>query len=58
MDAGLASLKQLKRGPLSEWPKEDREALYDNFRAGFDGLQDELEDARMNVSLVLSHESG
>lgn len=49
-DAGFASLTQLSRGRLSEWPEAERKALYGAFREGFDGLQDELEDARKNVS--------
>lgn len=50
-DAGFASLSQLAKGRLSEWPKKERRALYDAFRTGFDSLQDELEDARNNVSV-------
>lgn len=49
-DAGFASLTQLNKGRLSEWQEDERRALYDSFRAGFDSLQDELEDARQNVS--------
>jgi hypothetical protein len=49
-DAGFASLTQLSRGRLSEWPEAERKALYDTFRQGFDSLQDELENARKNVS--------
>jgi hypothetical protein len=51
-DAGFASLTQLSKGRLSGWPEAERKALYDTFRLGFDGLQDELEDARKNVSLT------
>lgn len=51
-DAGFASLTQLSKGRLSEWPEAERKALYDKFLQGFDSLQDELEDARKNVSLV------
>ncbi|BBN15963.1 hypothetical protein MPTK1_7g02330 [Marchantia polymorpha subsp. ruderalis] len=43
-----ASLTQLLKGRLSEWSDEEREALYDMFRAGFDKVQDELADARKN----------
>ena len=49
-DAGFATLSQLKRGPMSEWPENDREGLYNAFRAGFESLQDELDDAEKNVS--------
>lgn len=49
-DAGFASLAQLSKGRLSEWPDAERKALYDTFRVGFDSLQDELDDARKNVS--------
>ena len=52
-NAGFASLSQLEKGRLSEWPEEERKALYNVFRAGFDSLQDELEDARKNVSTKL-----
>ncbi|KAL1644026.1 hypothetical protein SLS61_008959 [Didymella pomorum] len=47
-DAGFASLTQLSRGRLSEWPEAERKALYDTFRQGFDSLQDEVENARKN----------
>jgi hypothetical protein len=49
-DAGFATLGQLQRGPLSEWPEEDRKALYDKFLAGWESLQDEVADAKKNVS--------
>jgi hypothetical protein len=49
-DAGFASLAQLHKGRLSEWSDEDRKALYGIFRAGFDKVEDELADARKNVS--------
>lgn len=52
-DAGFASFSQLEKGRLSEWPREERQALYDAFRAGFDSLQDELEDASKNVSAIV-----
>ncbi|KAH6642829.1 hypothetical protein C7974DRAFT_431184 [Boeremia exigua] len=55
-DSGFASLMQLKRGPLSKWPAEDRKALYDSFRSSFDSLQDELEDAENNGKQVLLKE--
>jgi|SRR5690242_1218414 len=49
-DAGFASLSQLEKGRLSEWPTEERKALYDAFRSGFHSLEDELEDAQKKVS--------
>lgn len=49
-DANFASLSQLEKGPLGQWPQEERKSLYDAFQAGFDSLQDELEDAQKNVS--------
>lgn len=49
-DGGFASLSQLEKGRLSEWPEEERKALYDIYRDGFDKLQDELENAQKNVS--------
>jgi hypothetical protein len=52
-DAGFGSLSQLEKGPLSQWPQEERKALYDAYEAGFDSLQDELEDAQKNVSISL-----
>jgi hypothetical protein len=51
-DAGFGSLSQLEKGPLSQWPQEERKALYDAYEAGFDSLQDELEDAQKNVSIA------
>ena len=52
-DAGFGSLMQLEKGPLSQWPQEERKALYDAYQAGFDSLQDEFEDAQKNVSIAL-----
>jgi hypothetical protein len=49
-DAGFASLMQLHKGPLSEWPEEERKALYGVFQTGVEKLQDELADAKKNVS--------
>ena len=49
-DAGFAALSQLAKGPLSKLPDEERSALYNVFRAGFENMQDELEDAQKNVS--------
>ncbi|KAL6708417.1 hypothetical protein ACN47E_002680 [Coniothyrium glycines] len=55
-DPGFAALGQLERGPLSQWPKEDREALYNAFNQGFEALQAELEDARKNGNQALIKE--
>ncbi|XPT03014.1 hypothetical protein M3J09_012117 [Ascochyta lentis] len=55
-DAGFASLLRLDKGRLSERPEEEREALYNAFRDGFDKLQDELEDARKNGNRVFIKE--
>lgn len=55
-DAGFASLGQLQRGPLSRWPEQDRKALNDEYRKGFDSLQDELADAKKNGNQVLIKE--
>ena len=52
-DAGFATISQLNKGRLSERTEQERKALYDVFRTGFDKLQDELEDARANVSSKL-----
>lgn len=52
-DAGFASLSQLEKGPLGQWPQEERKALYNAYQAGFDSLQDEIEDAQKNVSIAL-----
>lgn len=51
-DASFAWLTQLQRGRLSDWLEGDREALYNAFRAGFESLQDELDDAEKNVSTI------
>ncbi|PTQ27066.1 hypothetical protein MARPO_0228s0003 [Marchantia polymorpha] len=56
MDAGLAARSQLRKGRLSEWSDEEREVLYDMFRAGFDKVQDELADARKNGNQVFMKE--
>ncbi|KAF1346438.1 hypothetical protein EJ07DRAFT_169879 [Lizonia empirigonia] len=55
-DGGSASLSQLEKGRLSEWPEEERKALYDVYRDGFDKLQDELEDAQKNGKQVFMKE--
>ena len=49
-NAGFASLMQLGKGPLSGWEEEERKALYGVFQTGFGELQDELADAKKNVS--------
>jgi hypothetical protein len=51
-DAGFASLMQMAKGPLSQWSEEERKGLYGVFEAGFEKLQDELTDAKKNVSAV------
>lgn len=48
--AGFGALTQLQRGPLGEWPKEDRERLFGLFEAGFEGMQEEVEGAVRSVS--------
>lgn len=55
-DAAFASLGQLDRGPLSQWPEDDRKALFDGYRKGYDSLQDELEDAKKNGKQVFIKE--
>jgi hypothetical protein len=49
-EAGFASIGQLQKGPLSTWPKEEREAAYVAFEKGWQNLQDEVADAHKNVS--------
>jgi hypothetical protein len=49
-DSAFGALNMFQKGPLSQWPEEDRKALYDSFRAGFESLEDEIEDAFKNVS--------
>lgn len=53
-DAGFAMLSQLQKGPLSKWPEEERNALYNTFRAGVESMQNELEDVQKNVSTTLA----
>jgi len=50
-DAAFAALGQLERGRLSDWPEDDRKSLYDAYRAGWESLQDEVADAKRNVSM-------
>jgi hypothetical protein len=49
-EAGFAVLAQLQKGPLSQWPEQEREKLYKVFEAGFEKMQDEVEEAEKNVS--------
>jgi DNA-binding SARP family transcriptional activator len=53
-DAGFAALAELEKGKLCEWGEEEREKLYDSFRAAFEKLEDELEDCAKNVSFPRS----
>ncbi|KAF2831518.1 hypothetical protein CC86DRAFT_366867 [Ophiobolus disseminans] len=46
--SAFALLSELHRGPLRQWPKDEREARYAAFRAGFESLEDELADAKKN----------
>ncbi|KAF2026875.1 hypothetical protein EK21DRAFT_73227 [Setomelanomma holmii] len=55
-EAGFATLAQLQRGRLSEWPKSDRNRLYDVFRAGWEKLQDEVANASQNGKQALIKE--
>jgi len=48
--AGFATLSGVEHGPLSAWPEEKRQKLYETFKAAFETLEDELEDAEKNVS--------
>lgn len=50
-DAGFAGLGKLSKGRMSEWPEEERKAAYDAYKDGFEKLQDEVADAKQNVSL-------
>ncbi|KAG9185529.1 hypothetical protein G6011_06860 [Alternaria panax] len=47
-DAGFSTLVELEKGKLSEWSEQDRERLYDSFRAAFGKLEDELDDCAKN----------
>jgi hypothetical protein len=49
-DAGFNTLMQLDKGPWSEWSEEDRKSICDILRKSFEGLQDEIDDAKKNVS--------
>ena len=49
-DGGFATLMSLEKGPLSEWPEEERTALYETFKKAFGSLEDELDDCAKNVS--------
>lgn len=52
--SGFATLMQLDRGRLSEWSDEERDALYRTYQEGFEDLQDELADAKKNVSTQMA----
>ncbi|KAI4944855.1 hypothetical protein J4E91_008543 [Alternaria rosae] len=47
-DGGFATLMNLEKGPLSEWPEEERNGLYETFKTGFGKLEDELDDCAKN----------
>jgi hypothetical protein len=49
-EGGFATLMALPKGPLSEWPEEEREGLYQTFLTAFGKLEDELDDCAKNVS--------
>ena len=49
-EAGFATMSKVEHGPLSAWPEEQRQKLYDTFKAAFESMQDELDDAEKNVS--------
>ena len=49
-DGGFATLMNLEKGPLSEWPEEERNGLYETFKTAFGSLEDELDDCAKNVS--------
>lgn len=51
-EAGFASIGQLWRGPIGEWPEEDRKAALAAFQKGWESLQDEVADAQKHVSGV------
>lgn len=50
--AGFQTFGKLDKGPWREWPEEDRKAITDEFRACWEGLQDEIADAKSKVSRV------
>lgn len=50
-DAGFDTIEQFAaKGRWSEWPEADRTAVTEKFRKCFDDLQDEIADAKRNVS--------
>jgi hypothetical protein len=49
--AGQEALDRLHKGRWSEWPEDDRKAVYDAFRKGWDNLQDEVANANRNVRI-------
>lgn len=50
-DAGFIGLGKLSKGRMSEWPEEERKVTYEAFKKGFENLQDEVADAKQNVSV-------
>ncbi|EDU48928.1 hypothetical protein PtrEW4_009673 [Pyrenophora tritici-repentis] len=54
-DAALGTMMGLERGPLSAWP-EEREALYEAYRKGWEAMLDECEDAKRNGKKVFIKE--
>jgi hypothetical protein len=50
-EAGFSALGMLQKGLLSEWPEDDRKAMYDRYRTGFEELEKEVVDAAKNVSI-------
>jgi hypothetical protein len=49
--AGQEALDRLNKGRWSEWPEDDRTAVYNAFLKGWDNLQDEVANANKNVSI-------
>lgn len=54
-NAAFAMFMQMDRGSLqsSEWTEADRAALYEPYKAAFEGLNRELANAEQQVSLTL-----
>ncbi|KNG50003.1 hypothetical protein DDE82_004622 [Stemphylium lycopersici] len=55
-DAGFATMTQLERGPLSQWPEADCKALYESFETAWGKMQDEMDDAQKNGKQVFIKE--
>jgi hypothetical protein len=51
-EGGFNSLIQTQKGPMKDWPEEERNALYDTVRDCWQSLQDEIADAKKNVSTL------